>query len=797
MAAASRRSVGRRARRPGARLGEAARHAGAVIVAAVLLAGCSGGGEDAAERAYDLAAAFPIAEARRETGRIDFGTPAAREHLVAGWYANERGRGGETFVWSQGPASTLALFLAAARPLRAELLCAPAPGLAGRPQAVTIEVDGRRAGELVLSPGLRAYSVELPAELVRPGVNHLTFRYRHTVSPGRGGRRDGRRLAVAWHDLRLRPLPPRAAAPRVEAGARALVLPWGTEVAYVLDLEGEARLEVEEVAAMGGGRGRLVVGVQEEKDRVEKEVAAMRTAATGSTSLSMQPRSAAAVGLPGSGRRLVRMALRAVPEANAGPVAGGLRLRAPRVLAAASSPLPPPPPAGDITAVGAPGGHPAAAGPNILIYLIDALRVDRLGCYGSRRGLTPRIDAFAARALLFERAVAQATWTRPAVASIFTGLGPLQHGVRTLDDRLPAAAVTLAERLRAAGYRTAAFSTNAHVTRETGLAQGFEHFDFSPEAATSDAVNRRALAWLPAGPGEAPFFAYVHALDPHAPYTPPSDLRARFAPGVSPRTGTRAGVQRAYAARGAERARLVADLARLYDAEVAANDRSFGALLDALAARRLLERTVVVLLADHGEEFDEHGALGHANNLYAETLSIPLVVKLPRQARGWRVAALAQQIDVAPTLAALAGLAPPAGLPGLDLRRLAASDAQGAPPATTASGRRSVPASAPGDRPAFSHLSYSGRAGISVVLGEWKLIQPLSPGFGRGAELYRLAPGSHETARVNLIDRNPVRAAHLTAFLRAERLAAQRGFASERAELDLETRRALEALGYL
>jgi arylsulfatase A-like enzyme len=808
----------------------AARRTGAVALAIATLAGC-GGGESAAERAHDLTAAFPVAEVRREIGRIDFGTPAAREHLLAGWYANERARGGETFVWSQGAASTLAFFLAAPRPLRAELLCAPAPDVAARRQVVTLEVGGRRVGALVLSPGVHAYSVELPADVLRAGVNRLTFRYGHTTLPRAGGR-EGRRLAVAWHDLQLPPLPQRAAAPRVDGAAPALVLPWGTEVAYALDLEGEARLEIEEVAAPGGAGGRLIVAVQQEEDQVEREVAAVQPAPASRAVPAGGGGAAARIALSGTGRRLVRVALRAVPEPDSERASGGLRLRGPAVVVAGSAnPLPA---LASLSAAsvhpaatapsGAPASSPAVSGtsatlpspsslpgssssslpgssslsgssppstparqlaaarPNLLVYLIDALRADRLGCYGNRRGLTPHTDAFAARALLFEHAVAQAPWTRPAVASILTGLGPLRHGVRTLDDRLPDAAVTLAERLRAAGYRTAAFSTNAHVTRDTGLAQGFAHFDFSPEAASSEAANRRLLAWLDGAGGEAPFFAYVHAIDPHAPYTPPADLRRRFAPGVPPRAGTKAGVQRAYAARGAERARLVADLALLYDAEVAANDRSFGELLAALAARRLLDRTAVVLVADHGEEFDEHGALGHANNLYAETLRIPLIVKLPRQARGRRIRALAQQIDLVPTLLAQAGHGRPAGLGGIDLTRLATA----------------APRSPAGDRPAVSHLSYRGRSGVSVVLGDWKLIQPLTPAFGRGGpELFRLREGARESAAENLIDRNPVRAGHLAAFLRAERLAAQGGLAPERATLDPETRRALEALGYL
>ena len=401
-------------------------------------------------------------------------------------------------------------------------------------------------------------------------------------------------------------------------------------------------------------------------------------------------------------------------------------------------------------------------------------------------GSTPRIDAFAAAALLCERAVAQAPWTRPAVATVFTGLGPLRHGVTTLADRLPAAAVTLAERLRAAGYRTAAFSTNAHLGEATGFAQGFDLFAELPRETTAEEVGRRALAWLDAQPPGAPVFVYLHILEPHAPYTPPADLRARFAPGVRPRAGTRAGVAAAYAARGAERARRVADLERLYDAEVAAADRAFGALLDGLAARRKLDGALVALLADHGEAFDERGALGHAHDLHAETLRIPLIVKLPRQRTGKRLAVLAQQLDVAPTLLAAAGLGTAPELPGTDLARLANDLARLAAASDAAPWR---------ERPTFSHLSYEGRRGIAVTAGAWKLIQPLPVAAGRRPRLYDLEADPGE--RRDLADANPVRRAWLAALARGELLAARGGLRPERAAMDEETRRALAALGYL
>jgi arylsulfatase A-like enzyme len=195
--------------------------------------------------------------------------------------------------------------------------------------------------------------------------------------------------------------------------------------------------------------------------------------------------------------------------------------------------------------------------------------------------------------------------------------------------------------------------------------------------------------------------------------------------------------------------------------------------LEALRRRRLYEPTLVVFVADHGEEFDEHGDLGHGNNLYAETLHVPLVVKWPRQTAAKRIRELAQQVDLFPTVLAAAGLRPPAGMPGVDLLMVGA----GRP-------RRS----------ALSHLIYEGREGVSLVAGDWKLILPLSRRFGAGPELYRLDTDPGE--RVNLAARDEVRAGWLAACIRGLRLA-RGGPAAAPAPVDQSTRRALAALGYL
>jgi arylsulfatase A-like enzyme len=218
----------------------------------------------------------------------------------------------------------------------------------------------------------------------------------------------------------------------------------------------------------------------------------------------------------------------------------------------------------------------------------------------------------------------------------------------------------------------------------------------------------------------------------------------------------------------------------LYDAEVAFNDHSFGAFLDALRQRGLYEKSLIVLVSDHGEEFDEHGAFGHANNLFNETLDVPLIVKWPGQRKGERVRALAQHVDLFPTLLRAAGLQVPQRLPGTDLAQVAASGEY--PDAL--SGRR-----------AFSHLRYRGREGISVVHANWKLIHPLTRELAETSQLYRRPTDRAE--RTNRIGELPVRGGWLESLVRLERERSKSGLKAQTYEMDDETRRALEALGYL
>ncbi len=278
-----------------------------------------------------------------------------------------------------------------------------------------------------------------------------------------------------------------------------------------------------------------------------------------------------------------------------------------------------------------------------VVVTLDTTRADALGCYGQRLPLTPALDRLAGMGTLFERASTCAPLTLPAHAALWSGLYPPRSGVRVNGTPLPAAATTLAERARAAGFQTAAFLGSAVLDPAFGLEQGFERYD-APDLAEGEGrgerpgvrVVERALAWLRARDPRRPFLLWVHVFDPHDPYEPP----ARFAPpeGVHP-----------------------------YYGEIAAADAAVGALCAWLDDAGLLARTVVVVAGDHGEALGQHGEATHGDYCWEPTLHVPLVVCGPDVPRGERSRALASLVDVAPTLAARLGLAWPDGGDGRDL----------------------------------------------------------------------------------------------------------------------------------
>ncbi len=298
--------------------------------------------------------------------------------------------------------------------------------------------------------------------------------------------------------------------------------------------------------------------------------------------------------------------------------------------------------------------------PNLLVYLIDTLRADHVSCYGYARTTTPSIDMLARDGVLYENAYAQAPWTRPSVATLFSGLLYSFHGAGK-ETGLDAAATTIAEVLRMSGFQCAAFIANAQIYSDgLGFEQGFSEFCGVGEGgARAEEINDRALPWIESSV-DRPFFLFVHTIDPHALYDPPKSTRGTFsAPGYRGWVGPGQTDARVLAAmRERLRAEDLQELIDRYDEEILANDLALGQILQRLKELRLYDDTIVCVVADHGEEFNEHQGFGHGGRLWEELLRVPLVVK-PARGRhrsGLRLENPVRMIDVAPTLLALAGV---------------------------------------------------------------------------------------------------------------------------------------------
>ncbi len=328
------------------------------------------------------------------------------------------------------------------------------------------------------------------------------------------------------------------------------------------------------------------------------------------------------------------------------------------------------------------GGSAVEERPNVLLICIDALRADRLGAYGARNGPTPALDSLAGRAVVFKRAYSVASWTKPAVPSLLTGLYPAQHGVMESasrgSDLLPERVETLAEQLGQDGYRTAAFVENEHLRKRYGrLDQGFEYY--AEEAGNAPSLAHRFLNWLTRTDGSEPFFAYLHFLDPHWPYTP-DDASSQL--GLDPELRFK---QDLWALRAEHwwllRERVAAGklslpdqdveaLRELYDGEVFATDSVIGRLLEWLDADGVFKDTLVIVTSDHGEGFLEHGRLDHGYGLYEELLRVPLIMRFPGDRfAGSEVGGLVQIVDVVPTVLDYLGLSAHSAVFGRSLLR--------------------------------------------------------------------------------------------------------------------------------
>ncbi len=349
-------------------------------------------------------------------------------------------------------------------------------------------------------------------------------------------------------------------------------------------------------------------------------------------------------------------------------------------------------------------GAAGSGKPNIIFLLVDTLRADVLGAYGAADAETPVMDRLAAEGVLFEQAIAPSSWTLPSVASILTSRMPVDHGLGAFSGVLDGELDVLPEALAEAGYACRAVVANELVSPRRGFDRGYELYDTYGYAVEGELVlsrlfdrlaflcgpqrsfgmaKRALLTFVPAFPflrtrmthylydeditdralrfateaTDRPVFLYVHYLAPHTPYLEhPLDAFPSQPPLVEPNKD---------------------ELWRRYQGEVTYTDAMIGELLDGLG--EFARDAIVVVTADHGEEFWEHGRILHGTSVFQEVVRVPLLIRGPGMKRGARVAHPVSLIDVAPTLLDFAGVAAPEGFRGQSLRHALTGEGDASP----------------------------------------------------------------------------------------------------------------------
>ncbi|MCB9662841.1 MAG: sulfatase [Alphaproteobacteria bacterium] len=604
------------------------------MVIGLLLAlgvGCGGApspAEPAAHVLRDLVALRHLAEVDEGGWVVDVGSPAGPKHTLGGWTRRpDLGDG----TWALADPSRDLVIPVDASEVPTSLRLRVHPGAA---RAVRVQLDEVVLPPVPVTPGGAPVVVEVPLPEGRLRAPFTALRV-----GGEDASAAAVPLAVDWLWLR------RGAAPAPEVPTThdrlgrvpgALQLAGRSTLRVHLVLPPEARLQVGVRAVDGSVPFRVRLTPDGGEARTLHEGVADGEVASLDLSL----------GAPSG--TTVRLELEAL-----GDPSSSIRWEAPCIVVA-------PRPAPDL-----------APARGVVLVVVDTLGAARVHAVRpATRVRTPALDALAAGGVLFAQARSPESWTKPAVASLLTGLHPDAHGQTTPEAALPPEALLLAEHLQAQGFATAALTANPWLTERFGFDQGWDTFQAFPsgEQKTDAATLYEAAGdWLEAH-AQQRFFLYVQPMDPHDPYAPDEASLALYDADpydgpVTPEATSRLLTQAeerppafTFSARDARR------LEALHDGEITQHDGELGRFLARLEALGLADDTLVVLTADHGEEFGEHGGWRHGTTLYDEVLHVPLLLRLPgRLPAGGRVEEVVSTVAVPSTLTELLAVPP---LPG-------------------------------------------------------------------------------------------------------------------------------------
>ncbi|MDI7268406.1 MAG: sulfatase [Myxococcota bacterium] len=631
---------------------------------------------------FSLVNRFHFADVDHHGVVVDFGTAQRFKHTLGNWamgWTGDEKEGGITYTWAvDDPADgspnvnhRLYFFIERPEPIAFRMRYRTAVA-----RTLNCNLNGKHNFRLSLRAGdWDVAEHQFPADALRDGENYLQMYQSPGPSEDRGGKRRYFKVDYVWFmrdpagaAVRDRPPMPadmvREIAMRGESGEDetlwSLAVPLPTTVSYYIEIPaGRPGAPTDPYIGFAYGTKRpangpaspvtLEIGVTADDGvrRViwSRDVGADREGRWGvdaGGSLGQWAGSAVRIDLAARGRP-----------------SEGFRV----VWGAPALYVSPPPDAAE---------RPVRAPRNVVLLLVDTLRADHaepwtteamrsLSAY--RRGdvRTPLLRMLGEEGVVFENAIAPENWTLPVTASLLSGLYPMTHRTQREKDALSPDVTLLSEFLKRQGLRTAGFVGNGHVSKPNGFERGWDHFrNYIKENRRNRAedIFGEALAWIRANKG-SPFFAYVHTVDPHVPYDPGADYLAAYdarsyAGPVQPRDTSRL-LESVKLRRMTLTDRDKERLHALYKGEVTYHDDAFKAFFEGLDAEGLLDDTLIVVTSDHGEEFFEHGKVGHGHSLFQELVHVPLLFWSRGLGRPRRVPEHVGLADVAPTIADLLG----------------------------------------------------------------------------------------------------------------------------------------------
>jgi len=325
---------------------------------------------------------------------------------------------------------------------------------------------------------------------------------------------------------------------------------------------------------------------------------------------------------------------------------------------------------------------------NVVLVLIDTVRADKLHPINPRTHVrTPGLNAYVSNVVVLDNARSQENWTKPSVATLLSSLMPWEHNTVTGDAVLPRSVQILPELLRKKGFHTGAFIANGYVSDKFGFKQGWSTYrNYIREGRRTPAqyVAADVLKWLENRPQDKPFFLYVHTIDPHVPYKPPRKFLEMYDDrpygGVVDFRRTASLLEKIKVGSLRLKTRDKERLEALYDAEITYHDIHLASILQELDRQGLADNTMVVITSDHGEEFWDHGSVGHGHSVFDELLHVPLIIRIPGLTKnGTHITDAVGLVDVMPTILDALGYPIPEELAGHSLMPLIRDEDRGAP----------------------------------------------------------------------------------------------------------------------